>query len=617
MKLSFKSLRVIIASIVISIFTIVITFLVIFSYNSSANELEKTYKSEYVKMSTKVGTELDDFINRQKQYARALAENPFILQALRDGNYTNTNRMFARLIKNMPVLQNIFIGSPNRRSKIISGALPASIGVTVPSSDAVKAILAGKEFITSPYKSVVTGTGIIVIYVPIKEGNRVKGILGLPIELGNLSYKIVKETKLGKTGYFFLCLKKGLVFAHPDKSNEYTLDLAKQDFGATLLNLKNSELGYYTFQGKKKLAAAYTSTVSDFKLIGSGYTEDYMSEVHSIRNNMILAGLIGLLIAVFIIYYFLSWRLRPLENAKALVTAIAKGDLTKNYTGRITTDEIGDIVKSITDMTDKLRQIVSGILISTQTVASSSEEISATAESLSESSNTQASNVEEITSSLEEVGATITQNTENSRKTNSMANKAAGEADEGGKAVSETVSAMTSISEKISIIEDIAYQTNLLALNAAIEAARAGEHGKGFAVVAGEVRKLAEKSQDAAQDINNLATNSVSIATKAGELLKVIVPSIKETAQLVQDITIASEEQDTGVNQINLGMDQLNQVTQQTAAASEELASTSESLSDQAQQLQEQIEFFKIDIADADSPGFSAAPLLGEPDKKA
>jgi len=153
---------------------------------------------------------------------------------------------------------------------------------------------------------------------------------------------------------------------------------------------------------------------------------------------------------------------------------------------------------------------------------------------------------------------------------------------------------MKEIATKISIIEEIARQTNLLALNAAIEAARAGEHGKGFAVVASEVRKLAERSQTAAGEISGLSSRSVAIAEQAGEMLNKMVPDIQKTSDLVQEITAASKEQDTGAEQISKAIQQLDQVIQQNASASEEMASTSEELSSQAEQLQQSISYFDI-----------------------
>jgi methyl-accepting chemotaxis protein len=196
---------------------------------------------------------------------------------------------------------------------------------------------------------------------------------------------------------------------------------------------------------------------------------------------------------------------------------------------------------------------------------------------------------------MEEMGSNISQNSDNASQTEKIALKAAGNAEEGGKAVSETVEAMREIAEKITIIEEIARQTNLLALNAAIEAARAGEHGKGFAVVASEVRKLAERSQKAAGEISELSQSSVDVAERAGEMIAGIIPDIRRTAELVQEINAASTEQDAGADQINNALAQLDQVVQQNASSSEEMASMAEELSSQAVQLQETVSFFQID----------------------
>jgi methyl-accepting chemotaxis protein len=180
-------------------------------------------------------------------------------------------------------------------------------------------------------------------------------------------------------------------------------------------------------------------------------------------------------------------------------------------------------------------------------------------------------------------------------QTEKIAVKSSIDAKDGGKAVTETVSAMKQIATKISIIEEIARQTNLLALNAAIEAARAGEHGKGFAVVASEVRKLAERSQSAAGEISQLSTSSVAIAEQAGDMLDKMLPDIQKTAELVQEISASSKEQDTGAEQINKAIQQLDQVIQQNAGSAEEMASTTEELSSQAEQLKSTIAFFSLD----------------------
>ena len=276
-----------------------------------------------------------------------------------------------------------------------------------------------------------------------------------------------------------------------------------------------------------------------------------------------------------------------------MLEALAEGDLSK----RITNDHEGmfGAVRDASNTTaEKLSQTIAGVRSAAEALGSASSELSATAQNLSSSASTQAASVEKTSASVEEMNASISQNTENAKVTDSMASKAAKEADQGGIAVRETVTAMKQIANKIGIIDDIAYQTNLLALNAAIEAARAGEHGKGFAVVATHVRKLAERSQVAAHEIGELATNSVAMAERAGKLLDEIVPGINKTSDLVQEITAASMEQSVGVNQINEAMDRLNQITQQNASASEELASTAEEINSEAEELAQLMTFFKL-----------------------
>ncbi|WNV06132.1 methyl-accepting chemotaxis protein [Candidatus Methylospira mobilis] len=288
--------------------------------------------------------------------------------------------------------------------------------------------------------------------------------------------------------------------------------------------------------------------------------------------------------------------LLPVNEAIAVLADLEKGDLTQSvkgdYKGRL--KEFKDIVNNTIE---KLAQTISQVMTATDALTEASGEVSATAQSMSQGSSEQAASVEQTSSAVEQMSASVVQNAENAKVTDGMAAKAAKEAEEGGAAVTLTVAAMKSIANKIGIIDDIAYQTNLLALNAAIEAARAGEHGKGFAVVAAEVRKLAERSQIAAQEIGELAGSSVDMAEKAGTLLSEIVPSIAKTSDLVQEIASASEEQTSGVNQINNAMTQLNQITQQNASASEELAATAEEMSGQAEQLQDLMSFFKVNMA--------------------
>jgi len=296
----------------------------------------------------------------------------------------------------------------------------------------------------------------------------------------------------------------------------------------------------------------------------------------------------------------------PLSKCLNYVGTIARGDLTATI-DIDQKDEVGEMVHALQEMTAKLKDVVSNVQGASDNVASGSQELSSSSEEMSQGSTEQAAAAEEASSSMEQMAANIRQNADNAMQTEKIAIKSAEDAKAGGESVAKTLTAMKDIAGKISIIEEIARQTNLLALNAAIEAARAGEHGKGFAVVAAEVRKLAERSQHAAAEISDLSGSSVEVAEQAGEMLAKMVPDIQRTAELVQEISAACKEQDTGAEQVNQAIMQLDQVIQQNASASEEMASTAEELSSQAEQLQETIAFFKVDTKTAVQ--VSKAPL--------
>ena len=287
----------------------------------------------------------------------------------------------------------------------------------------------------------------------------------------------------------------------------------------------------------------------------------------------------------------LSRMIGYLKAMADLAEGISKGDLRAQVTPRSDRDSLGN---AFLRMTGNLHRTIREVRTGIRLLSVASSQVASTSQSLSNGTGDQAASVEEATSSLEEMTASIAQNASSSRQMEQMAIRGSEDAEASAAAVSETLSAMRSIAERISIVEEIAYQTNLLALNAAIEAARAGDHGRGFSVVAAEIRRLAERSQAAAKEIRAMAGSSVGVAERSGRLLVELVPAIKKTAELVQEVAAASDEQATGVEQINRAMGQVDDVAQRNASAAEQLASTAQEMAAQSESLRQELDIFRL-----------------------
>ncbi len=302
-------------------------------------------------------------------------------------------------------------------------------------------------------------------------------------------------------------------------------------------------------------------------------------------------------IAMFICFSVIHKSIsRPIKATVTVLEAMADGkfEQVSNKKFLHKKDEIGILLRSLDATVGKLGGIVSSINNVVDNLAAGSNQMSSAASEISQGASEQAAAVEEVSSSLEEMASAVKQNVEYTDQTEKTALKAAKDADKSGNLVVQSIQAVNEIAAKILFIEEIARQTNLLALNAAIEAARAGESGRGFAVVASEVRKLAERSQSAAGEIKELSVKTTNLTNMAGETLQKLIPDIRKTAEMIQEVNGSSQEQAMGIEQINSSVMQLSQVVQNNTAMAEHSASLAEELSSQAANLEEAVSWFQF-----------------------
>ncbi|GAK54372.1 methyl-accepting chemotaxis protein [Candidatus Moduliflexus flocculans] len=380
------------------------------------------------------------------------------------------------------------------------------------------------------------------------------------------------------------------------------LAIAVKDKSQSLLVARGRDQDWNLIETLEKLTETGTPTTVDItkdnNVIGS--IEVYVTQrlvqqelKLALREIAIIVIVLDALLFIMLILSIRILLIHPLTSLLKIARLMAEGDFRQAVNIR-QHDEIGELAGAFQEMKDTLAKVFNQVQKASSEATLGSQQLRDSAMTMSQRGTQQAASTEEISSSMEEMMANISQNADNAKQTELIALQAAKDAQEGGQAVVEAVGAIKKIAQTITIIEEIASRTHILSMNASIEASKAQEFGKGFGVVAAEVRNLAAQSQGAAKEINTLAHSTVELAEVAGQKLHRLVPDIQHTAELIQEISAASQEQRAGAMQITQAMQQLDTVTQGYAATAEEVASTAEELASQSEQLERTIAFFKL-----------------------
>ncbi|OWW23097.1 hypothetical protein AYR66_27530 [Noviherbaspirillum denitrificans] len=453
----------------------------------------------------------------------------------------------------------------------------------------------------------------------------------------------VKALRYSGKEYFWINDMHPRMVMHPFKPEMDGTDLtANKDPAGKLLFqemvkvVKADGAGFVPYVWNKPGSSEIGNKVSYVKgfapwgwIIGSGVYMDSVQETFISRLISFSAGalvLAGILLTICVL--IARSITRPLERAVSIAKTVAAGDLTSKIEVD-SDDETGQLLRALRDMNDSLQQIVSKVREGTDTIAAASSQIASSNFDLAARTEEGASSLQETAAAMEELTSTVRQNADHASQANQLAASASQVAVKGGDVVSQVVGTMGSINDSarkivdiIAVIDGIAFQTNILALNAAVEAARAGEQGKGFAVVASEVRQLAQRSAAAAREIKDLISDSVEkidigahLVDRAGETMSEIVASVKRVTDIMGDISAASMEQSSGIEQVNKAIAQMDEVTQRNAALVEEEASTAESLQNQAAKLAEMVSVFRLQELAQQKPAAEVVAIPVERDR--